>query len=198
MAKKIIISILSILVIFSSILSIKKNKAIKNAFTIIEKNENTQIDLEKENFALKEVYFYQINLPDLYIDGAFLDSNNNKVPIQDAIKFNQTVAFFISDSACLDCHREYISLLFKYFYKEAVIIRLGPLLDHQEFLQYRIWGLTGCKELENIIDSKKPMIALINSNKCLKNIFIPAYYDLAYFEKYLLRLKKEIAKLEAN
>lgn len=186
------------LVIISSIISITKNKEIENAFTVIEQNERIQIDLEKENFALKEVYFYHIYLPDLYLNGTFLDPNNNKVPIQNAIKFNQTVAFFISDSACLDCHRDYISLLFKYFYKEAVIIRLGPLLDNQEFLQYRIWGLIGCNELEKVIDSKKPLIAFINSNKCLKNIFIPANYDLDLFEKYLLRLNKELANIETN
>lgn len=191
MANKIILIILLILVIISSLLSLSKNKEIENAITIIEKYE----DLEKEDSSLKEAYLYHIYLPDLYINGTFLDPENNKVPIQNVLKFNQTVAFFISDSACLDCHREYISLLFKYFYEEAVIFRLGPLLDSQEFLQYRIWGLTGCDELEKVLDPKKPMISSIDSNKCLKNIFIPGDYDIELFEKYLVQLKNELANL---
>jgi hypothetical protein len=114
------------------------------------------------------------------------------VPKKDVLTFNDNVAIFISDSACLDCHREYISLLFKYFNKEAIIIRLGPILDSQEFMSYRIWGLVGCSELEGIVNSSKPLIAVVKNMNNLEYVFVPIDSDIDLFEKYLVSLRNEL------
>ncbi len=192
MRTKLLISITIFLVVISLVLSIRKNKDIQSALSLINENETILKNKEGKILAFKEIYLQNIFLRNLSINGTFLGFNNAKVPVEDVIKPDQTVAIIVSDSACLDCHREYISLLFKYFSKEAVIIRLGRLLDNQEFLEYRIWGLIGCSELEEIVKSRKPLFAFINSNQNLQYIFIPVDSDLDLFEKYLITLQTEL------
>lgn len=190
MANRIILATLLVFIIISFILSMRKNNETASAVNLIDKNESIIVAVEENNIALKEIYLHNVYLNKLVVAGTFLGLNNTNVYINDAVKPNQTVAFFISDSACLDCHREYISLLFKYFYKEAVIIRLGRLFDNQEYLQYRIFGLIGFNELEKVIFPNKPLVAFIDNNYNLQYIFIPPYNDLDFFEKYLIQLKE--------
>jgi hypothetical protein len=186
MVRKFIILFTIFLAVISLVFSIRKNKEIHGALSLINKNEAILKDKEGKNLAFKVIYLENIFFRNLSIKGTFLGLNNTEISAKDVIRPNRTVAIFVSDSACLDCHREYISLLFKYFYKDAVIIRLGPLLDNQEFLEYRIWGLVGCSELEDIVNSKRPLIAFINSKNSLQYIFIPVDSDLDLFEKYLV------------
>ena len=195
MGTKLIISFTIFLVIISLVYSIRKNKEIASALSLIHKNETILKYKEEETNAFKEIYLQNIFLRNLSINGTFIGLNNAEVPVKDVIRPDQTVALFVSDSACLDCHRDYISLLFKYFYKEAIIIRLGLLFDNQEFLEYRLWGLIGCPELEEIVNSKKPLIAFINSKYNLQYIFVPVDSDLDLFKKYLITLQAELGNL---
>ena len=192
MSIKLIISFTLFLAFVSLILSIRKNKEIQNALSLINKNETILKDMEEKTLVFKEIYLQNILLRNLSINGTFLGLNNAEVSAKDAIRPGQTVAIFVSDSACLDCLREYISLLFKYFYKEAIIIRLGPLFDNQEFLENKIWGLVGFSELDEVVDSKKPLIAFIDSNNILQYVFIPVDSDLELFEKYLIKLQNKL------
>lgn len=195
MERKFLISVTLFLVFITLLFSIRKNKEIHSALSLIDKNESILKDREQKILNLKEIYFENIFLRNLSIKGTFLGLNNAEVPVKDVINPDRTIAMFISDSACLDCHREYISLLFKYFYNDAIIIRLGHILDNQEFLGYRIWGLVGCSELEEIVNLKRPLIALISIDNILQFMFIPIDSDLGLFEKYLIKLKNELGQI---
>lgn len=177
------------MILVSIILTIKKNREIREALYLIEKSETLIRNMVEKTLKVKDLYLQNIFLRNLTIRGTFRGLNNSEVSPSEAILPGQTVSIFISDSACLDCMREYISLLFKYFYKEAVIIRLGPLTDNQEFLEYKIWGLTGFSKLEEIIKPKMPLIAFVNKNNILEYTFIPVDSDLDLFERYLKELQ---------
>mgnify|MGYP000991136203 CR=1 FL=1 len=193
MGRILLISFAIFLVIITLILSFKKNKEIREALALIEKSETTLRDLEEENNTFKDIYLQNIFLlKNIVVKGTFLGLNNSEVPSVDAIKPGETVALFVSDSTCLDCLRSYIALLFKYFYKETVIIRLGPLTDNQEFFEYKIWGLAGFSELDKIVGLKRPLIAFIDNSSILRYVFIPVNSDIDLFEKYLIKLRNTL------